>query len=225
MNINIASIQSKLETYAKSTEGKAKIADTLQQMQEDGLEQTAGGSLIISKKKMSEIADELMDIVRNSAHSSGFAATATSVLDHFDHLNKGELIKEKDGSYRYDITFEGKTDGENSSLARKSLDDGDFHAEQDYLQNIVALFNNGYRDGHPTNYKYGWWFDHKPTTLDVAYRTGGYDSNDAWVRSKIDRPALQFMQRAVEDFNAKYETKYGIRAVLSAEYTDPNYYN
>ena len=224
MNINIASIQSKLESYAKSTEGKAKIAGTLQQMQEDGLEQTAGGSLIISKKVMDEIADELMDTVRNSARSSDFAATATSVIDHFDHLSKGELIKEKDGSYRYDITFEGKTDGENSSLARKSLDDGDYHAEQEYLQNIVALFNNGYRDGHPTSYKYGWWFGHKPTG-EAYFRSGWYDSTDAWVRSKIDRPALQFMQRAVEDFNAKYETKYGIKAVLSAEYTDPNYYN
>lgn len=225
MNINIASIQSKLETYAKTQPGKAKIASTLQQMQEDGLEQTAGGSLIISKKMMNEIADELITTVQKSANNAGFATSAQSVLDHFDHITKSDLIKEKDGGYRYELTFEGKSDGENSSLARKSLDDGDFHAEQDYLQNIVALFNNGYRDGHPTNYKYGWWFDHKPTTLDVAYRTGGYDSNDAWVRSKIDRPALQFMQRAVEDFNAKYETKYGIKAVLSAEYTDPNYYN
>ena len=85
MNINIASIKSKLESYAKSTEGKAKIAGTLQQMQEDGLEHTAGGSLIISKKKMGEIADELMDTVRNSAHNSNFASTAKSVLDHFDH--------------------------------------------------------------------------------------------------------------------------------------------
>ena len=110
-------------------------------------------------------------------------------------------------------------------MARRSLDDGDYHGEDEYLQNIVALFNNGYRDGHPENYKYGWWYDHAPTTLDIAYRTGGYDSKDSWMISTKDRTAMHFMQRAVEDFNAKYETKYGIRAVLSAEYTDPNYYN
>lgn len=224
MNINIASIQGKLEAYAKSAAGKAKIASTLQEMQEDGLEQTAGGSLIISKKKMGEIADELIGILQITAGSAGFADSAESVLNHFDDLQKGDLIKDKDGNYRYEITFRGKTDDKNSSLARQSLDDGEFHEDKEYLHNIVALFNNGYTNGRPKSHVYGWWYGHKPTTLDIAYRTGGYDSDDSWMISTLDRPALQFMQRAVEDFNAKYETKYGIKAVLSEEYTNPNYF-
>lgn len=224
MYINLTNINGKLEQYAKSKAGKAKIASTLQQMQDDGLEQTAGGSLIISKKKMSEIADELIDVLQNSARSSDFAASAKSVLDHFDHLKKSELLKDEDGSYRYELIFEGKTDHENSALARESLDDGDYRADRDYLHNIVALFNNGYRDGHPTSYKYGWWYNHPPIG-EAIHRSGGFDQHDAWIRSKVDRDGMYFMQRAVDDFNAKYEKKYGIRAVLSEEYTNPNYYD
>ena len=224
MYINLTSINGKLEQYAKSKAGKAKIASTLQQMQDDGLEQTAGGSLIISKKKMDEISDELISELRASAHSAGFARSAKTVLDHFDEISKGELIKDADGSYRYELTFKGKTDGNDSSLARDPLDE-DYVEDEDRLKNIVALFNNGYTPGRPRAHAYGTWYGHKPTTLDIAYRTGGYDSNDSWMVSTLDRPAMHFMQRAVDDFNAKYEKKYGIRAVLSEEYTNPNYYD
>lgn len=228
MKINLSGIKNKLEAYVKSDSGKLKIASTLQEMREDDLEQTAGGSLIISKNRMGEIGDELIKILQQSANDAGFAASAKSVLEHFDNISKGELIKEKDGSYRYDLTFEGKTDGRNSVLAREPLENDDVSNmidDKDKLQNIVALFNNGYSSGKPRNFAYGLWYGHKPTTLDTAYRTGGYDSDDVWTRSTLDRPAMHFMQRAVEDFNAKYEKKYGIRAVLSEEYTDPNYYN
>ena len=224
MYINLTSINGKLEQYAKSKAGKAKIASTLKQMQDDGLEQTAGGSLIISKKKMDEISDELISELRASAHSAGFAGSAKTVLEHFDEISKGELIKDADGSYRYELTFEGKTDGYNSKLARASLYDEKYNEETQYLHNIVALFNNGYNPGKPNDYVYGWWEGHEPTTAEVRYRSG-IDSKDAWVKSTKDRPAIHFMQRAVDDFNAKYEKKYGIRAVLSEEYTNPNYYD
>lgn len=64
------------------------------------------------------------------------------------------------------------------------------------VDNIVALFNNGYK---ASDYVYGNWHGNR-------------------VRSTISRPGLNFMQEAVSDFNGGYGAANDIVAKLSGEY-------
>lgn len=64
------------------------------------------------------------------------------------------------------------------------------------VNNIVALFNNGYTASH---HVYGSWHGNR-------------------VRSRLSRPGLHFMQAAVADFNGGHGAANNIVARLSDEY-------
>lgn len=103
----------------------------------------------------------------------------------------GTPYKGEDGKYRVDISFR------EDALHRESLNPGRF---PDGVHNIVLLFTKGY---HAGNYVYGEWKN--------SSRPGDT------IRSKISRPANDFLSRAVAEFNSK-NGKRSIVAMLDEKY-------
>jgi len=134
------------------------------------------------------MASALMDMIKKRLPDS---------IAQVGNTLKSTPPKKVDGGYEVQIKFD------KSALRRDSLGND---LGYDGIDNIVALFNNGY---HARNYVYGWWNSHKSATGDTY----------AWVQSKKEREPLRFMQDAVAEFNATYGAKYGIVVELGSDYT------
>lgn len=126
-----------------------------------------------------------------------------SVMKHIAGMSSENYIQTKDG-FEIPLYFAG-------DLHRDSLEnDITFNALGFVrINNIVALFNNGYT---ASNHVYGAWFGHGTNTSS--------GNNFAWVRSKIERPALRFIQQAISDFNGNYGAEYGVTAVAAEIYEE-----
>lgn len=203
-NINMSSIVSKVSKYATSKDGKKRINDVSKKYREEGKTKTEGGSEILTKARMAELATELISILKTTAASYDLDA---SVMKHFDSL---DYIFQDLGDDKFEcyIYF-------NDNLSRPSL-------ENDYKQwgginNIVALFNNGYVASAP---KYGWWNGHTPSGESVC--RSGVGSANAYIQGTQARPSLRFMQSAIEDFYSKYAKRYAMTVALDDDY-DGNY--
>ena len=203
--VNIQSIFNKCKEYSQTQEGKQKMREAIAKTQKDGTTVTVGGSEILTLSKMSELADELISILRNTAASYDLAP---SVMAHFDSL-KYVIQDLGDGQYECDIYFA-------DDLSRESLETD--YNQGEGINNIIALFNNGYVASAP---KYGWWNGHSATGESV-YRSGNLKTS-AYIKSTQGRPSLHFMQRAIEDFASKYDKKYPLSVVLNEAEYDGNY--
>lgn len=185
--INAKNIENKLRAYSKTSAGRAKMKKSNERA---------------SLKTLSNLAQELIDMIKTTASSFDLAP---SVMAHFNSLTY--VIQDLgDGQYECDIYF---TD----DLSRESLEDDIYPG--DGIQNIVALFNNGYVASSP---KYGWWNGHRRTSVDVL-TTG----SDIRIRGTQARPSLHFMQKAIKEFESKYSQKYGLIVILNEEEYDGNY--
>lgn len=199
-NINMSSIMSKVSKYATSKDGKKRINDVLKKYREDGKTKTEGGSEILTKARMAELATELISILKTTAASYDLA---TSVMKHFDSL---DYIFQDLGDDKFEcyIYF-------NDDLSRDSLETD--YNQGEGINNIIALFNNGYVASAP---KYGWWNGHAPSGESV-YRSG-VGSTNAYIQGTQARPSLRFMQSAIEDFYSKYAKRYTMTVVLDDDY-------
>ena len=195
--ISDSDIMKKLNAYAKTPTGKKRMGTCLKKAQETG-KPLASGEVVPSKKHMSEMASALVEMIRRR-----FPA---SIADVGNTLTATKPIRKSDGSYEVTLKFD------HGSLHRDSLEND---LGYDGIDNIVALFNNGY---HAKNYVYGWWNGHRPTGESV-YRSGSTQGEYAWIRSEKEREALQFMQEAVEEFNTVYGSKYDVTVQLGSDYT------
>lgn len=200
MNINIDSIMSKVSAYAQSSAGKEKMNKRIQQYVSSGVKQTAAGDKILAEDKMWEAVSKFLYVMRVTAAEYGLPE---SVMEHINGLESAGQIRKTPDGYEIALYFEG-------DLHRDSLEN-DLGYEG--VDNIVALFNNGY---HAKNYVYGWWNGHKATGDGVL--RSGVDTDFAWVRSKKEREPLHFIQQAVHDFNANYGADYGVTAVAGTAY-------
>lgn len=200
-SINLNSIMKKVEAYGHSVSGKLRMKECIEKYQADGVKKTAAGDKVVTEAAMWEAASKLIGVLRSTAQSYGLPA---SVMKHFDSLDCSKIYTMPDGSSVIYIYF-------GDDLHRDSL----YSEGYDGIDNIVALLNNGY---HAKNYVYGWWDNHKPTG-DNSYRSGGFDSSDAWVRSRKDREALNFIGQAIQDFNGNYGADYNVTAVAGEDYT------
>lgn len=117
----------------------------------------------------------------------------------------------------------------------------------DGIDNIIALFNNGYSNGHPADYVYGPWFyssfvgrgkrietkEIRSTEVVAGERYkrknrklppghtyyGSRTSDYIWCRSTKNREALRFMQETKRCFLMLYGDKYNIiDIVLNSDY-------
>lgn len=194
--ISESAIMGKLQAYANTSVGKKRMKDCIQNARDTG-KPLASGEEVVGKKQMLEMANALAGMIRKRLPAS--------IAEVGETLTVSNPVRRPDGSYEVILRFDS------SALHRDSLEND---LGYDGIDNIVALFNNGY---HAKNYVYGWWNGHRPTG-DSVYRSGA-TGDYAWVRSEKEREALQFMQDAEAEFNAIYASKYGVVVQLGSDYT------
>lgn len=198
--INMSSIMSKVRRYATSKDGKKRMSEVLEKYRKEGRDKTEGGSEVLTQAKMTELAVELISILKTTAASYDLAS---SIMQHFDTLDY--IFQDLgDGRFECYIYF-------NDDLSRDSLETD--YNQREGINNIIALFNNGYVASAP---KYGWWDGHTPTG-ESGYRSG-LNSTSAYVKGTQARPSLRFMQTAIEDFYSRYAKRYAMTVVLDDEY-------
>lgn len=188
MAVNIGGVMSKLKSYVSSPAGRSRIDSKLKSYRNGSdpyvnkTGKTYGGDIIITEGEMIAAANELISMVRTAAASAGLPA---SVMSHVESLYMTPPVINEDGSAIINIIM-------GDSPHRESL------APESYagINNIVALFNNGYSAGARV---YGEWHGRR-------------------VGSRQSREGLSFMQSAVEAFQSQYGSKYGVTVMLSSEY-------
>lgn len=195
--ISEAALAKKIADWKKTPAGKQKT-----QAYVDGLSarggKTASGQVVVGPKQMEEAARLFIKILQEMLPEP--------IEDVGKTLSSTPAKKISKGVYQVTVRFDTR------ALHRDSLDnDLGYHG----IDNIVALFNNGY---HAQNYVYGWWDNHSPQGEAITRSLPG--DRFAWVRSKKEREALNFMQDAANKFNALYGEKYGVTVELGSDYTD-----
>lgn len=204
--VNMSSIYNKIKAFSETDIGKEKMRDAIREKRKSGDGKTAFGSEILTTKRMAELAEELITVIRNTAASYDLAP---SVMEHFDSLRY--IVQDHgDDTFECDIYFA-------DDLSRDSLETD--YNPGDGIDNIIALFNNGYVASAP---KYGWWNGHSPTGESLGHSLTG-DESYAYVKGKQARPSLHFMQRSIDEFYSKYKNKYPLSVVLNDAVYDGNY--
>ena len=193
------SLSSKLNAWIKSPQGQSRLQNKLEEYNRNGIKETAAGDSVIPETRIYEAAAKFIQVLQMTAKSYDLPE---SVMKHIENMRSGVVVQTKNG-FEVPLYFEG-------DLHRDSLEND---LGYNGIDNIVALFNNGY---HAQNYVYGWWNGHSSTTADVAYRSG-VDNNSIWVRSRKERDALKFIQQAINDFNGNYGSEYDVTAVIAAD--------
>lgn len=200
--INMVSIMNKVKRFSSAEAGKKRTQEVIQKYRNTGKNQTEAGSEILTKSIMASLANELIDTLKITAQGYDLPP---SVLAHFNSLT---YMVEDLGNDMFQCYIYFSDD-----LSRESLETDENQGEG--INNIVALFNNGYVASAP---KYGWWNGHSPTGNAIQYATPGITNNYAYIVSKQWRVSLGFMQSAIEDFYSKYRGKYQMSLTLSDEY-------
>lgn len=193
------SISSKLNAWANSPRGQAKIQAKLQEYAKNGVTKTAAGDSVVNERKIYEAAAKLISVLQSTARSNGLPA---SVMRHFDSLQCSKICIMPDGTSEIYIYF-------GDDLHRDSL----YSDGYDGVHNIIAVLNNGY---HASNYVYGDWDNHAPTG-ESRFDGRSIDSS-AYIRSRKDREGLHFIQQAIIDFNGNYGSDFNATAIAGDEY-------
>lgn len=204
--VNMDSIYKKVQAYSKTKAGKEKMRQAIEYKRDHNEPRTGCGDEILTRAKMVELANELIDVIKSTAASYDLAS---SVMRHFESLNFRVQDIGK-GKYSCEIYF-------SDDMSRESLDAGEYTG--DGINNIVALFNNGYVASAP---KYGWWNGHMATG-ESLYRSGTFDGNYAYIKGTQARPSLHFMQQAISSFVGKYKGVYPLNVLLNESIYDGNY--
>lgn len=197
--ISESAIMGKLQAYANTSVGKKCMKDCIQSARDSG-RPLASGDKVVGKKQMLEMANALAGMIKKRLPAS--------IAEVGETLTVSNPVRRPDGSYEVILSFDA------NALHRDSLEND--HGGYDGIDNIVALFNNGYQ---AKNYWYGWWDGHKPTREALGRSMTGYEDY-AWVRSKKEREALQFMQAAEAEFNSIYGEKCNVTVELGSKYTE-----
>lgn len=185
--INESSILAKIKEFERSSAGQKKMRTAYNQMVRSGSKKkTSGGSEIVTEQKAIELANRLAESIKATAASTGMSQ---SVLDDVNSITVGEVKMMPDGSFSAELNF-------TADRFRPSLRPDKY----DGIDNIVALFNNGY-----------------PYTA-AKYHVIGEWHGQKGVRGQPKRTGLHFMNTAVNDFNSTYGAKYNVFAELSGEY-------
>lgn len=188
MKINSAALSAKIEAFKASSEGKETIKNAIVKYREGGSTGGQGGSGGGSEA----ITYDKMEKVAKELISMvrKHAASAGLPASVMAHIESLEAspIVTRDDGSAQ-ISINMMDDP-----SRPSLLPEDFSG----LPNIVASFNRGI-DAHGS--VFGYW-----------------ESAGKEVWSQKHRPALLFMQAAINEFNTKYGSKYNVTVTLAPEY-------
>lgn len=188
MAIDLGTIMSKLNAYAKSSEGKKRMDSTIRAYRNgsdrhvSSTGRTYGGGQILTREEMIDAAMELIACIRTAAASANLPA---SVMEHVESLRVTTPYMEPDGSASIQIYMA-------DAPGRASL----YPQKYGYVDNIVAIFNNGYT---AENKVYGKWHGKNISSLDK--RQGSF-----------------FMQKGVDAFMDKY-SNFDVHVELNQEYS------
>ena len=178
------------------------MSDYIESCKNKGLKTTASGAKIVNEPEMIKAANILADSIISAASMFDIPET---VMQNIKSISATKPYFGIDKKYHIDLFF---TD----DLSRESL----YSDVYEGIVNIIALFNNGYL---AQNLVYGFWDGHRSITNSNILRSP-VGSNFTYTSSKISRPALQFMQYAVSDFNSKYGNKNGVVVILDDIYSE-----
>ena len=196
------SLADKVNAWANSPRGKAKIKACLEEYAKQGVTKTKAGTDIISRDRINDAVYKLMTMLYQSAKAADLPA---SVMQHIEDMSEGKPFL-VDGHYEVPIYFGG-------SLHRDSL----YSEGYDGVDNIVAIFNNGYS---ASDYVYGSWDGHAPTG-ESRFDTRSIE-NSPYIRSMKSRTPLRFIQQAVDDFNGNYGAEYNVTVEIALIYDTEN---
>lgn len=191
-SINIGSVMSKVQAFTNSKDGKEKIRQKIKEYRELGVSRTEGGGFVMTVENMCIAAEDMINLLQSSAAQHGLPQ---SVLDHFRSLAYNPPAPVGDGKdlYAVDIFFQ-------DDMSRMSLliTSGKKEGQRtgDGINNIVALFNNGYCAGGTV---FGSW--------------GGHESLGT-VASRRKRDEGRFIEQAVMEFNVKWGKTYNVQAMI-----------
>ena len=192
MVINENSIFSKVKKYVKSADGKAKAKEYINRCKEEGIRETNAGSLIITRDTAHAIAYELIQNLQQMAAILEMSRVLPhGVAEHFRYLSAEITEEGKDGGFVVGIYFDD--DLHRDSMIGYNRHTGTLSERTgDGIDNIIALFNNGYDAGGAV---YGFW-----------------ENAGVFTWSLRNRPHLGFMEGEIDRFNAQYS-----RSVCHAE--------
>lgn len=198
MGLNMASIMTKVNTFAKSTDGMAKQQNVINTAARQNGGKLPSGKNVIDDKRVQNAASRFVKMLCTTAESYG---VPESVLKHLETAYRKQRRFYKNGKCMVPIYFGG-------DMSRPSLDPDNY---DEGAYNIVQLFNNGY---HAKNYVYGFWYDHAYKPIDKHWNNFRPWDAAVYIRSRKDREGLHFIQQAIEDFNGKYGAKYNVTASI-----------
>lgn len=178
--INEVAIQNKVRAYGKTTAGRKLTEQVIRTMMETGVSLCKITGNVIDEAQMMEAANKMKSIL--SQYATGLPPSVQAIVDN---ISIGSLRNIGSGQYQIDLSFQG-------SFTRPSL----VPSKYGYVDNIVALFNNGY-----------------------------YARDVVWVKhfgvsigSRQERVGLHFVNRAVDTFNSTCGAQYNAKAEASWEY-------
>lgn len=161
-SINFASIEKKVRAWEKSAAGQGRIKKKVNGYVLRNVEKTEAGSKVLTRRRMIELADKLVDTVNLRATGMGLPS---SVLGDIATLKRGPVVAKPDGGFQVEMNFSG-------DMQRESLIPG-----HEPLKNIVVIFNNGYPYHESMEHVFGEW--HGKMTHALEQRTGLYFLQDA----------------------------------------------
>ena len=198
------SLSSKINEYLRSAAGKRKLQGTLDGYMRQGVSRTNGGTKLVTKETVMQLAAQLRSLIIKHAE---LANVPPSVMNNIRSLVCTAPYNDATGgSLVIDLYFA-------SDLHRESLYEDGY---PNGISNIIALFNNGYL---ASDFVYGWWDGHSATGVESGYRSFQVN-NSAFVRSKIARPGLQFLQDAVAEFTTTVGGDYMVTVKLDDIYNE-----
>lgn len=194
MKINIDSVMQKVESYARSTNGKKRMSEYIEWCINNGKDVSDAGSKIMTKEKMCFLAETMISILQNEASSHSLPQ---SVLDHFDSLTYDDPTKTDDRHYFVKIYF--RDDLSRPSLGIVMWAGNGWHTTGartgEGIDDIISLFNTGYQADNTS--VYGYW-----------------DSVGKVVSALPERKPLHFMEQSVELFKQQYGRDFNVDVYL-----------
>lgn len=189
MAISASAMQKKVQEFASSSVGKKKMDDTIKSYRSGNdpyvksTGRTYGGGEIMNERQMIAAAMDLIAMLRSAAASAGLPE---SVMEHIESFTVTTPYVFPDGSASIEIYMA-------DAPGRASL----YPKEYGGVDNIVAIFNNGYT---AKNKVYGKWHGKYISSLDK--RQGSF-----------------FMQKAVDEFMSKYSGEFDVCVELDPIYS------
>lgn len=190
--INIGSIISKTKAYGKSNAGQNKIKKLREEAFDKGLTFGSGNG-VTSVSDYKVVAEKYLEYLYQYSVSNPQMGDAITKIIQETMANAfiSEPTKVGKGQYKVQVIFDKEL------LRRDSLTytRGGARASGSGIDNIIALFNNGY-DIDAAKVPYGLWATH-----------------GVKVRARQHRDQLQFMQQTVEEFLVKFKKQFDIISI------------